>query len=120
MQHVRSSACLARLVLAWFALTLCVATVAPWFHSAQAMEVVCSADGTIKLVDVSDTGGPGHAAHHHLECPACLAVAPPAPVILPDFKSPPPQPLAQHPFLVAHIASLAGVPPPPRGPPHRV
>jgi len=117
MHHVRSSAHLARLVLAWFALTLCVAAVSPWFHSVEAMQIVCSEGGTAKLVDVSDTGDSGQVPHHHLDCPACLAVALPPPVIHPEIVSPLPRPLAQHRFLVAHIASLAGVPPPPRGPP---
>ena len=54
MQTLRNAHLLARFVLVWFALTVLAAGASPLVHP-KAMELVCSADGGIKLV-ASDDG----------------------------------------------------------------
>jgi hypothetical protein len=116
MNALRTSSMLIRLVLAWFVLTLGVAVASPMVHP-QAMEVVCSAGGSMKVVAIDDDGSTVQAGHHALDCPMCLAATlPPTPV---NVRADMPQPLAYalRPIVVAQIAALVGAPLPPRGPP---
>lgn len=107
---------LARLILAWFVLTLGVAVASPMVYP-QAMELVCSDGGTMKVVVIGEDGEAVQVGQHTLDCPMCLAaVLPPAFVSIP-FPHLAPLLLAQHPFAAAHIAALVGAPLPPRGPP---
>ncbi|MGZ5194861.1 MAG: hypothetical protein ACXWJM_06365 [Ramlibacter sp.] len=77
MQALRHATFLARLVLAWFALTLGVAIASPLVNP-QAMELVCSGAGVLKLVVKAD-GGTAPASGHTLDCPLCASFsAPPA------------------------------------------
>ncbi len=117
MHILRTSSRLARLVLAWFAFTVLVAGGSPLVHP-QAMELVCSADGGIKLVIAGEDGkAAAPSAKHMMDCALCLPVSPPpVPVRL---QVPAPSPLAHAllPVAAAHIAAWAGAPLPPRGPP---
>jgi hypothetical protein len=116
MQLLRRSTLLARLVLAWFVLAMGVAIASP-IVQPQAMELVCTASGGVKLVALGDDAQDGAAVHHTLDCPMCLAATLP----LAPHKAPcaSPQPLAHalQPLVAAHIAALVGAPLPPRGPP---
>ncbi|WKB53359.1 DUF2946 domain-containing protein [Eleftheria terrae] len=117
MHRLRSSQ-LARLVLAWLALTLGLAIASPVLHP-KAIDVVCSADGSMKLVIVGDDGETAPASvHGTLDCPLCLPAAVPLPLATMALE--PAQPLAHavHRAYAAHIAALVGAPLPPRGPPH--
>jgi len=116
MQLLRSSSMLARLVLAWFALTLGVAIASPMV-SPQATQLVCSTGMGVKWVALDSDGQAMEAGHASLDCPACLAATLPPPNITPRPATALPVPLAQHPFHAAHIAALTGAPLPPRGPP---
>lgn len=119
MQSLRRSTLLARLVLAWFLLAVGVAIASP-IVQPQAMEMVCTAGGGVKLVALDSDATDATAAHHTLDCPMCqAATVPPA---MQRASSVPPQPLAHalQPIAVAHIAALAGAPLPPRGPPFPV
>jgi hypothetical protein len=115
MQALRHATFLARLVLAWFALTLGVAIASPMVNP-QAMELVCSGAGAVKLV-VSSEGGTAPVGGHTLDCPLCASFsAPPAtaPVIA--------APLLPRSDLIAliptsRIALRAAAPLPARGPP---
>lgn len=118
MQLLRSSTLIARLVLAWFALTLGVAVASPIVHP-QALELVCSASGSMKLVAVGDEAPGVQASSHSLDCSLCLPAALPAQAAIARSLPPAPAANAQHPFASAHIAALAGAPLPPRGPPLR-
>lgn len=115
MHALRNSVSLARLVMAWFALTLGLAIASPLVHP-QAMELVCTAGGSVKLVVVNGEEGQAVSAQHSLDCPLCLAVTPPAHVS-PSWAQPQPLGRALQPIVSARIASLIGAPLPPRGPP---
>lgn len=115
MQAFRTSTALPRLVLAWFVLALGVAVAGP-IVKPQAMELICSVAGEIKLIVKTDDGAQEQPAHT-LDCPLCLAAGtpPPAPVAAAE----PLQPLshAVRPLVAAHIAWLTAAPLPARGPP---
>ncbi len=105
----------ARWVMLWFALSLVAAMASPIVHP-QAMELVCSTGGVMKLVVKSDDGAQPMAGHT-MDCAMCLTVAPPPPMAARVAE--PPQPLAHvmQPIAAAHIASLTAAPLPARGPP---
>lgn len=117
MQTLRTSSLLARLILAWFMLTMGAAIASPIVHP-QAMQLVCTSGNAIKLVvvgdDDTDADSVGHLA---LDCPLCLHFSAPAPQARSVVE--PPQPLAHAllPAVKATIAALVGAPLPPRGPP---
>lgn len=78
---------LARLALAWFALTLGVAVAAPMLQP-QAVQLVCDAVGGVKLVALQGDGSAGGQVLHGLDCVLCLSggaapVATPLPPTLP-------------------------------------
>lgn len=121
MHLLRTSSMLARLILAWFVLTMGAAIASPLVHP-QAMELVCTTGSTAKLVDVGDVGDVGPAgtpsAHHALDCPLCLHLGAPPRQVQP-LAAVHPQPLAHalRPIMAPALAALAGAPLPPRGPP---
>lgn len=117
MHALRTSSRTARLVLAWFLLTLGAATVAPLLQPASTM-AVCSADGGTRPLPL-DIGGAPAGSQHALDCPLCLPVgtlAPPARVPAPVLA-----PLAgvAPAGRAEPVAPLAGAPLPARGPPAR-
>lgn len=116
MHTLRTSSMLARLVLAWFVLTLGVAVASPLVHP-KAMEIVCSAGGSVKLVAVDGSGESDQGAGHTLDCSLCLPASLPAPLFSHPVAMPQLHANARHPFASAHIAALLGAPLPPRGPP---
>lgn len=115
MQPLRQARFLARLVLAWFALSLGVAIAAP-LVKPRAMDLVCSAGGALKLIVKSDDGAK-EVSGHTLDCPLCVPLGAPPPAARPQAV--PPQALAHalHPIVAAHIAARTAAPLPPRGPP---
>ncbi|AEG94758.1 hypothetical protein [Ramlibacter tataouinensis] len=113
MHALRNARRLARLVLAWFALSLGAALASPVVQP-QGVELVC-AGGVMKLMTV-DEGGPAGASQA-LDCPLCTpAGAPPAPA---PVAAAMPLPLghALQPIPAARIAALTAAPLPARGPP---
>ena len=111
----RPGASLIRWVLLWFALSLGAAIASPVVHP-QAMELVCSATGSVKAVVHTDDGAQELGAGH-MDCPLCvLAGAPPA---TPTVRLPTPLPLAHavQPIPSARIAAATAAPMPARGPP---
>lgn len=116
MHTLRTSSLLARLILAWFMLTIGAAIASPIVHP-QALQLVCTTGNAMKLVvgnDGADATPPGH---HTLDCPLCLHFSAPAPQAQTVVE--PQQPLAHAllPAVRATIAALVGAPLPPRGPP---
>ena len=114
MQSLRSRSWLARLFLAWFALTLGAAVASPLVHP-QSFELICTASGDIRMVALDDGSPMGH---HQLDCPMCLSAGTPPPAAA---QPPAARQLALahalRPLQAAHIASVTRAPLPARGPP---
>ncbi|MES2787702.1 MAG: DUF2946 family protein [Pseudomonadota bacterium] len=115
LQSLRRASFLARLVLAWFALSIGVAVASPLVKPHR-MELVCSASGIVKLVTSSDEDSPS-ASSHTFECPLCLvAGAPPHAACAQSFAQENiSQPLPANNF--ARFSKAAAAPLPARGPP---
>ena len=115
MQTLRNASFLVRLVLAWFALSIGVAVAAPAVNP-QAMELVCSGGGGVKIV-VQGEGGAVEMGAAALDCPLCAVTGPPsvAARTAPGFE---PLAHALQPLPPAPIAALTAPPLPARGPPH--
>lgn len=116
MQTLRNAHLLARFVLVWFVLSIGVAIASP-IVKPQAMELVCSGAGVMKLLVKTDDGGSKEVSGHTLDCPLCASVSAPPPVA--RLNAEPVQPLAHvlQSIPAAHLAALTAAPPPARGPP---
>ncbi len=117
MNALRNAHFLARLVLVWFALSLGVAIASP-IVKPQAMELICSGSGVMKLLIQHDDGSSQEAPRYTLDCPLCLTGnAPPPPIV--RLTAQPAQPLAYvlQSIPAARIAALTAAPLPARGPP---
>lgn len=113
LRHTRN---LARLVLAWFVLSLGVAIASPVIHP-QAMELVCSAAGAIKVVVQTDDGARELGASH-LDCPMCVPTGAPPPVAqVVDLPGILPLGRAVQSIPAARLAAATAAPLPARGPP---
>lgn len=115
MQRLPHARFLARLVLVWFALSLCAAIASP-IVKPQALEQVCSSVGGIKLVAPGDDGSVAPAGHV-LDCPMCSPTgAPPPAASLPGPTALPLSRAVQS-IPAARIAALTAAALPARGPP---
>ena len=118
LQTLRNAHHLTSLVLVWFALFVGVAVASP-LVKPEAVHLVCTAIGGVKLVQVDAAGADmdGAAAHTALDCPACLPlIAPPGA----DLLAPLPTDNLSHvlqPLPAARLASLLGQPWQARAPP---
>jgi hypothetical protein len=115
LQSLRLAHRLARLVLVWFVLSLGVAVASPIVHP-QAMELICSGSGAIKLLVKTDDGVK-EAAGHTLDCPLCAVSGTPPPIAHSLALPVPPLSHVLRPIPAAHIAWLTAAPLPARGPP---
>lgn len=115
MQTLRNAHCLARFVLVWFALSIGAAIASP-LVKPQAMTLVCSGAGVMKLLVLTDDGSQ-EVLSHTLDCPLCASVSAPPRVV--RLTAEPVQPLSHvlQSIPAAHIAALTAAPPPARGPP---
>lgn len=116
MNALRNARLLARLVLVWLALSLGVAIASP-IVKPQAMELICSGSGVMKLVLQSDDASSQEAPGYTLDCPLCLTGGAPPPTA--RLTAQPAQPLAYalQSIPAARIAALTAAPLPARGPP---
>ncbi|MFN3375784.1 MAG: DUF2946 domain-containing protein [Burkholderiaceae bacterium] len=116
MHALRTSVTLARLVLAWFVLTLGLAGVSA-VAQPRAMELICTSEGSMRLVVTSSDATTAADSAPMLDCAMCLPSALPWPAQV--YPSAAPQPLgyALQPAEAARMAALVGAPLPPRGPP---
>jgi len=115
MQRLRNARLIARMALAWFALSLCAAVASPMVKPMQ-IELICSASGGMKVLIKTDDGA--HDAHSHtLDCPLCINLCSPPPA--PWLPSQPAQSTAYSPCSTAsaHVAWVTAAPLPARGPP---
>lgn len=115
LQFMRQAHLLARFVLVWFALSIGVAIASP-IVKPQAMELICSGSGAMKLLVKTDDGAQAQSGHT-LDCPLCATLSAPPPVVRVSVA--PSQPLAHalQPVAAAHIAGRTAAPLPARGPP---
>ena len=114
MQTLRRARFLARLVLAWFALSLGVAIASPLVQPSS-FEVVCTGKGAMKLVAKHDAGeAPQSLA---LECQLCAGASAPPPAV--DASVPSIAPLSHtlQSIPAARVAPSLAAPLPARGPP---
>jgi hypothetical protein len=114
MQALRNASFLARLVLAWFALSIGVAVASPLVQP-QSIELICSGAGAMKLL-VKDADGGQTQPGTTLDCPLCASLAAPPPAALGVAM---PQPLGRSTQSIpsARLAALTAAPLPARGPP---
>ena len=115
LQILRRLPWLARLVLAWFVLSMGVAVASPLVNP-QAMELICSGSGAIKLLVKTDDGAK-EMSSATLDCPLCAHAGAPPPVSQADLPVVHPLAHALRPITRAHIAARTAAPLPPRGPP---
>ena len=116
MERIRHALNLTRLVLVWFALSVGVAIASPMVNP-QAMDLVCTSTGSMKLV-VQGEDDSTAASSHTLDCPLCATLSAP-PALNTALTQPAPSSLAHalEPLTAAHIASVTAPPLPSRGPP---
>jgi hypothetical protein len=115
MQALRNASFLARLVLAWFALSIGVAVASPLIKT-QGFELICSGGAGMQLLDQSDQDG-ARAAGHTLDCPLCASLAW-LPVKAQDVaQASRPQGHVIQSSPEPRVAALTAAPPPARGPP---
>ncbi|MBC5763544.1 DUF2946 domain-containing protein [Ramlibacter albus] len=115
MQPLRQARFLARLVLAWFVFALGAAIASP-LVKPQAMELVCSGSGAMKLLVKGDDGSLAQ-VKHTLDCPLCTTAGAPPPVVCAEIPAAQPLGRAVQAIPAAHIAALTAAPIPARGPP---
>ncbi len=115
LQTLRSIRWLARLVLAWFVVSMGVAVASPLVNP-QAMELICSGSGAIKLLVKTDDGAK-EMSSHTLDCPLCAHVGAPPPALQAPLPVVYPLAHALRAIPAAHIAARTAAPLPARGPP---
>jgi len=106
---------LIRFFLLWFVLAMGAAIASPVIQP-QAMELVCSSGGTVKLIVQTDDGAQDMSPSH-LDCPMCLLSGPP--VEHDSARQVLSLPLARATQSIpsARIAAATAAPLPARGPP---
>ncbi|MCJ7800082.1 MAG: DUF2946 domain-containing protein [Polaromonas sp.] len=116
MQTLRKAHLIARFMLVWFAMSVGVAVASP-LVKPQAMELICSSAGVMKVLFISDDGDRDPASPA-LDCPLCAATsAPPLPIAhLPAGPALPPAYRRQG-IAAASLFVLTAAPLPARGPP---
>jgi hypothetical protein len=115
MQQLRNAKLIARFVLVWFALSIGVAIASPMVRP-QAMQLICSGAGAMKVIAIGDDGKVP-ATSHTLNCPLCASISAPPPIDIVVFGVSAPQSFAPPILGVDAILFTLAAPPPARGPP---
>lgn len=115
MHALRQARIVARLVLAWFVLSLGVAVASPIVHPQQ-IELVCTGSGAMKVL-VKTGDGVKEVATHTLDCPLCANIGSPPPAVRLTAETVSPLAHVLRPVPAAHLAWLTAAPLPARGPP---
>lgn len=115
MYPLRRARRLVSFVLMWFALSLGVAIASPVVHP-QAMELLCSGTGAVKVVVHTDDGIQEMGATH-LDCAMCLVAGAPPPSPVVSLPSAQPLSHAVQSIPAARLAAATAAPLPARGPP---
>jgi hypothetical protein len=117
MQALRHARFLARLVLAWFALSLGVAIASPLVNP-QSMELVCASGGAMKLIVKNADGGDGQRGHT-FDCPLCASLGAPPVALAVTATLAPDLAHVLRTRVVAPTVGRAAAALPARGPPSR-
>jgi hypothetical protein len=115
LQTLRRATSLARWVLLGFVLSLGVAIASP-IVNPQATQLICSATGGMKLI-VTTADGSTEVASQNMDCPLCVSIIAPPPVLKSGFEPVQPLSYALRAIPAAVIAQRTAAPPPARGPP---
>ena len=115
LQNLRRASSLARWVLLGFVLSLGVAIASP-IVNPQATQLICSASGGMKII-VTTADGSAEVASQSMDCPLCVSIIAPPPVLKSNFEPVQPLSYALQPIPAATIAQRTAAPPPARGPP---
>lgn len=114
--HPRFLGLVGRWVLLWFVLSLGVAVASPIVHP-QAVELVCSSVGSVKVV-VHTEDGVQEMGASHMDCPLCVLTGAPPPSVDPaGFDLPLPLGRVVRSIPAARLAAATAAPLPARGPP---
>jgi hypothetical protein len=116
MQTLRNAQLITRLVLVWFALFIGVAVASP-LVKPEATQLVCTAMGSMKLVQADADDNGAAALHTALDCPACLPLVAPPVAALPTLLPPGGLSHVLQARPAALLASLLGQPWQARAPP---
>lgn len=116
LQTLRRATALARWVLLGFVLSLGVAIASP-IVNPQATQLICSASGGMKVI-VTTADGSAEVASQSMDCPLCVSIIAPPPVLKLSFEPAQPLSYALQSIPAAIIAKRTAAPPPARGPPN--
>lgn len=115
VRFLRNAHLLSRLVLVWFALSLGVAIASP-VVKPQAIELVCSGVGVLKVLVTTDDGSQAQSGHT-LDCPLCASSSAPPPAARQAAEPVHALAGALRGIPAARMASRTAAPLPARGPP---
>jgi hypothetical protein len=115
LQTLRHATALARWVLLGFVLSLGAAIASP-IVNPQATQLICSASGGMKII-VTTADGSAEVASQSMDCPLCVSIIAPPPVLKSRFEPAQALSYALLPIPAATIAKRTATPPPARGPP---
>ena len=119
MQTLRKAHHIARLVLAWFVLSLGVAVASP-IVKPHGMELICSGYGATKLVQTGDDGKSTSAQLLGMDCPLCAGVSAPPPFVALHFSAIVPTGAPTLAPIQSVYSFHQSAPPPARGPPRLI
>ena len=114
LQTLRRATALARWVLLGFVLSLGVA-IASSIVNPQATQLICSASGGMKVI-VTSADGSTEVASQSMDCPLCVSIIAPPPVLKSGFEPVQAPSYALQPIPAATIAQRTAAPLPARGP----
>ena len=115
LQTLRRASALARGALLGFVLSFGI-TIASPIVNPQATQLICSASGGMKVIVTSADGGT-EVASQSMDCPLCVSIIAPPPVLKMSFQPAQSLSYAQQPIPAATIAKRTAAPLPARGPP---
>ena len=115
LQTLRRATALARWVLLGFVLSLGVAIASP-IVNPQATQLICSASGGMKII-VTTADGSTEVASQSMDCPLCVSIIAPPPVLKSTVEPVQALSYALQPIPAAIVAKRTAAPLPARGPP---